>query len=270
MFLFYLTFDLIAKRMSRKIEEAICSKEVKHSTIKSIEKMLIKKEKHKGRLEKTEIKLKKLGNPLKLTPIRYYAIKYGFPIILVIVGTLTGGNKFVIFYTSIFAMFLLDWVHRYNYKKVKKQIRRDLPDIYEILDIQTSAGAHIGHALTEIYDVPKCKRFRDDLQELAAEINLTKNIERAVDNFMDKYDYNEIDSFGLAIKQSLKTGKTKEMLENQGEYLKNNNILSIQEETKQISKRVGLIVLMLLAGGLLLLFYAFFTQASDSTTYIFK
>lgn len=272
-FIVYIIAREIYKLFNKKIIEAQNKYNVTKLQMKKIEKNFYKNEKYKGIFEKTEIKLKKQGNPLKLTPISYYALKFGLTAICLIVTIKFRSDNVLNFIKgigiSVGAYFVIDAIYYFSNKDDKEKILADLPDICDVLDIQTSAGVNLGLALTEVYDIAKLKRFKGSLIKLAAEINITKNPERALDNFLSEYDLLELESFGLAIKQAIKTGKTKEILGNQSEVLKQNNIFAIQRETKKLITYMMVVGILIFCATISIVTFSFGMQISDSLNGIF-
>lgn len=265
----FIIYEKIVNFSNKKFLEARCEDNIKISNIKlnSLYKY-VENDKTKSHLDKIEDKLIKSGNPLNLTPLKYYIIKFGFTFLVALLSVF----KWNLFFVAIFvviAYFSLDVIHWYSNEDDMKNIRKDLPDLCDILDVQTSANVSLGIALTEIYDIPRSKRLKKDLVELAAEINLSKNPEKALDNFTNKYDLIEMDSFIQAIKQSLITGKSKEILNNLSESLKENNIFRVQEETRSMDIKVGLIISLIFSGMALLIVLSFANQLNDSLHSIF-
>lgn len=201
-------------------------------------------------LEKKKKKIKRQGNPYKLTLTSYYLFKI-VPAISVAILLIT---LRMVDLTSlaivIFVYNLIDLLYYLANKQENIKIRKDLPNIYDILDIQSFAGINIGIALTEVFAMAESKRLKEDLMELSAEINLTKNVEQSLDKFIEKYDLIELESFVLGVKQSLESGRNREIFANQSEILKENNLLDISEKTKQINIWIGLVGFLIFIGVL--------------------
>lgn len=273
MSLFFISHQLIYevyKRINRRIDEARAKPLIKRKYIKRIEGTVKNNEKYSSLYEKTALKLKRQGNPFKLTPVTYYLIKILFTLIVAISGLYSKRNIVIVIMLCTASFFFIDLLYWASNKDDNKKIRHDLPDIYDMLNIQTTAGVPLGLALTEIYDIAACKRLKNDLMELAAEINIRKNPEAALDSFKDKYDLLEIDNFVLIIKQSLSSGKSKDMLENQGDMLKENNIFEIQEETGKMDARFFFIAMLIFIGLVAVIIYSFTTQIQGDVIQIFK
>lgn len=168
------------------------------------------------------------------------------------------------------SFFSIDIIYYFSNLDDNKKILNDLPDICDILNVQTTAGVGLGTALCEVYDIPKCKRFKKALIELAAQINITKNPADAIDRFVSRFNLIELKSFALSIKQALQTGKSKDILNKQSDILKANNIFRIQERTKKIDSQLALIAVIIFFGVILFVVYSFSIQLNENLINIFK
>lgn len=267
--LYQLTYRVF-KRLNRKIDEVRGKPQIRRRYIKHIEGTVKDSKRYKSIYERTAAKLKKQGNPWKLTPVTYYLLKIVFTLAVIINGLYGRRNILLIVTFSIASFYFVDIIYKISNQDDNKKILHDLPDIYDMLNIQTKAGVPLGLALTEIYDIANCKRLRYDLIELAAEINIRKDPINALTNFKDKYDILEIDNFVLTLKQSLSSGKSIEMLESQGDMLKENNIFEIQEETGKMDTRFFFIAMLIFIGLVAVIVYSFTTQIQGDVIQIFK
>lgn len=267
----YVLFNKINRILNKNIYEA----RLEDSNIKFKKKLnlveinVLKKEKIFKMLEKKKDKIKKQGNPLNLNITTFYLFKIVPTVLVIFMVIMSRAFNLASIILIILIYNFIDLIYFFSNDDDKKKIKEDLPNIYDILDIQTVAGINLGIALTQVFDIPKSKRFCKDLMELSAEINLTKNIESALDNFIQKYDLVELDSFVLAIKQSIKSGRNRELLANQSEILKENNLLNISEKTKDVDKWVLVVGILVFLGIAAILALSFAVQVSNSFTNIF-
>lgn len=206
--------------------------------------------------------LKTRGNPMDLSPAGFLILKVLFSIIFFII--LLGKDILASILAAIFGFFLLDLLHDLSDKNDMKKIRLQIADVYDFLNIQTAAGVFIGTALTEAYLIVRNKRLKKALAELCAEINLTKNIEVSLDNFNENFISVEIDAFVLTIKQSLKTGKSQQALEDLANSQKDANLVLLQEETDRVKSTKTIIQILMYMGILAVVFYGLFTELKDS------
>lgn len=225
----------------------------------------------------TEDKLEKCGNPFHLTPVSYWSLK-----ILLFVGLMFSGlqmnlistNKAINIVTSIFfgilGFFVIDMVNYFNNKDDVNKIRMDLADTYDLINLQTMAGVNIGPALVEAYTVCKNKRLKKSLIKLAAKINLSKNIEKALEDFNAEYDMAEVETFVATIKECVSTGTYEETLDDQSAALKTVNALYIEKQTEKIDMYMLLIDMLMFIGILAIVLFVVAGNLIQSGNGIFK
>jgi len=256
-------------------------KEVKYGETSSLEEN--KSIFHKLKLPKslnmeyTENKLYKCGNPLHLTPVSYWLLK-----ILIAIGLffssmqihLLGKSYIANIVTSIlFAVlgfYIVDIINYFNNKDDINKIRMDLADVYDLINLQTIAGVNIGPALVEAYTVCKNKRLKKSLIKLAAKINLSKNMERALDDFNSEYNIPEVETFVSTIKECIGTGLYEETIDDQSSSLKTVNALYVEGQTEKIDMYMLLIDVLMFIGILAVVFFVVAGNLMQSTNGIFR
>ncbi|MCR3759368.1 type II secretion system F family protein [Clostridium felsineum] len=223
---------------------------------------------------KIEKKLIVCGNPLKLTVNRYILLKILLAVILFITGfsyigiNLLGFNIALI--TAMLGFFSVDIVNYLSNEDDKNKIRLDLADVYDLISIQTVAGVNLGHALLEAHTVCKSKRFKKSLIRLAAKINLSKNIEMALNEFNNEYDMHEIDSFVALMKERLSSGISEQAIDDQSSALKAVNSFYTASETEKIDMYILIISMLLLGGIIAIVYYAIGVNLMQSAHSIFR
>ncbi|KHD38174.1 membrane protein [Clostridium acetobutylicum] len=225
-------------------------------------------------LKLIEDKLIKSGNPFKLNFKTYIFIKFvtsaiGAIASLQYIGLSFSGCLFGIA-ASILGFFLVDILDYLSNKDDKNKIRLDLADVYDLITIQTIAGVSVGHALLEANTVCKSKRLKKSLIRLAAKINLSKNIEKALDEFNQEYDMHEIDAFVAVIKESITSGVSEEALDDQSSALKTLNSFYTASETEKIDIHVLIISMLLLGGIICIIYYCIGSNLMQSAHGIFS
>jgi tight adherence protein C len=198
--------------------------------------------------------LKSTGNAFELTPLGYITGKVLISVILFLAFILSKAYVAAII-GAVIGYFSLDILLKLKDRQDMKVIRFELKDIYDSLTMQSTAGVYIGTALTECYLIASNKRFKRSLAELSAEISMTYNIEKSLDNFLEKFNSNEISNFVITIKQSLQTGQSKQQLEDLSEQQSEMNLIAVQEDTKKISSTVTIIQILLFVGILITVLY---------------
>jgi|GEM_PF-1202698 len=256
-------------------------REVKYGEISNLEENKIISRKLKLpkslKFEYTEDKLYKCGNPLHLTPVSYWILK-----VLIAVGLffstmemhLLGKSYIANIVTSIvFAVigfYIVDIVNYFNNKDDINKIRLDLADVYDLINLQTMAGVNIGHALVEAYTVCKNKRLKKSLIKLAAKINFSKNIERALDDFNSEYAMLEVETFVSTIKECINSGTYEETIDDQSASLKTVNALYVEKQTEKIDMWMLLIDMLMFIGILAVVFFIVVFNLMQSSNGIFK
>lgn len=252
----------------QKIQDDIPEEYKKYIQDGLIDKYLRKNEGGYFSYDRIKSLLKSKGNPLKVTPGGYIASKILLSFIFFnLVGL--SGNFFWGLIAGILGFFVIDIYMNYKNHKDMEIIKLELADVYDLLTIQTAAGVFIGDALTEAFLIAKYKRFKIALAELSAEINLTKNIEKALDNFTEHFNSVEIDGLVLTIKQSLITGKAQEAIEDMANSIKETNLIAIQENTNKVSSSKNTIQVLMYIGILGLVLFAIFIELGRTWTGFF-
>lgn len=186
-----------------------------------------------------------------------------------IVFVIFSSNLFLAIVLGFLGFYLIDLIIFLNNSSEMKKIKVQLTDVYDFLNIQTSAGVFIGSALTESYLIVKNKRLKRALAELCAEINLTKDINLALDKFQRNFKSVEIETFTLTIKQSLRTGKIEQALNDLSNSQKEANLIIIQEQTESIKIYKDIIQLMMYVGILSMIFFGLLTELSKGWSTVF-
>lgn len=229
------------------------------------------------RMEYTENKLEKCGNPLHLTAMSYWLLKTLIAVGLFfssmqihLLGKSYSANIVTSILFAILGFYIVDIVNYFNNKDDINKIRLDLADVYDLINLQTMAGVNIGHALVEAYTVCKNKRLKKSLIKLAAKINLSKNIERALEDFNNEYNMPEIETFVVTIKECVDTGAYEETIDDQSSSLKTVNALYVERQTEKIDMYMLLIDMLMFIGILAVVFFVVASNLMQSTNGIFK
>lgn len=256
-------------------------KEVKYgetSSLKANESIFHKLKLPKSlNMEYTENKLYKCGNPLHLTPVSYWLLK-----ILIAVGLFFSSIQmqllsknyiiniiFAIMF-GILGFFIIDIINYFSNKDDINKIRMDLADVYDLINLQTIAGVNIGSALVEAYTVCKNKRLKKSLIKLAAKINLSKNIDRALEDFNKEYNIPEIETFVSTIKECINSGLYEETIDDQSYSLKTVNAFFVEKQTEKIDTWMLLIDMLMFIGILGVILFVVMGNLIQSGNGIFK
>ncbi|GEM_PF-1526121 len=195
------------------------AKEKKKFSLENIDK---KMKKNKYFYETINLKIRRLGlNEMldkykffqshEVTPTDYYFIKIVLALIFFLIG-ISESIGFAIL-VSFFGYFMIDIIMKNKNKSDNSKIIKELNKIYNTISILSSAGVYITSILTECYLKTKNKRLKKALLKLVNSINTSDNFDKAVDDFTTKFKSEQIDAFGIVIKQSLENGNTSQIAE---------------------------------------------------------
>lgn len=193
-----------------------------------------------------------------ITPAKYISIKFIVAAIFLILCELSGLYVIGII-VSITGFFLIDIIIAVKNKNDEEKIDAELGNVYSSLQIQMASGVFIGNALSDAYLVVKDKRLKEGLAIMSAEIKITKDIEKALDNFGERFISGSILNFVMVVKQSLETGQVEEEFQYMCEEMVEIKAIAAQEETKNIEDMATWIAFAIFLG---VFFIAFYTSGS--------
>lgn len=272
-FICYIFIKEINKKLNKKIEDSKSNnRSYKVKISKKLENYVYSSSKFNTILRKKQEKLLTQNNVFNLTPITFYIIKFSLFLGVLIRCVYSGYNFYIIIGSSIYGFFILDVIYHLRNKNDIKEIKFDLPDIVDMLAIQDSAGVKLGVALSELYDIPSNPRFKNELLKLSAEIELMNNPEKALLNFRDKFDFNQIPeliNFIDAILQALETGRIQELLDSQSEILKSSNVERIKYETRTIVASMKTIQFFATMGIIMFIGFCFLNAIKSGISVLF-
>ena len=257
--------------LNKRILEVQGNEEFLKKKFKRLELKISSSYKCQSIFEKRRKKLKQAGNPYHLTPFTYYIIKTvpAFIVLLIFMfkNMLLRVDSIILILLIYYLVDILQFIRN---KKDNNEIKLDLPKMYDLLSIQDAAGINIGMALTDLFDVVKNKRLKFRLIELSANIIVTKNLETSLDSFMGNFNLPELESFVIGIKQSQKTGASKELIENQGEILKEVAVDDKTVEIKNVSIKISIALIFMFLGISLLIIFSFSKLLGSSLKFLFQ
>lgn len=263
-FIYIILSNIRNKKIQEKLDQMISMKGEYESNTNSYSKFnnYLKKKNGYFSYDRINDYLNSLGNPLDLTPAAYIIAKFSLALITFI--SFLTVNTFLALIGCLIAFFIIDICFRLSDKKDMKSIKLELSDVYDLINIQVSAGVFVGTALTEAYLIVTNKRFKKSLTLLSAEIAVTNNIESALDKFSKSFRSIEIDTFVMTIKQSFKTGRIQQAIEDSSNSLKEVNQLIIQEQTNRINTQKNFIQLAMYLGIIFVILYGLMIELSNS------
>lgn len=210
------------------------------------------------------------GNPYKLNALSYLFIKALIIVFFVVYILFTGQISLPIVAAFLFIYFFINISTIRSNADDEAQIKRDLPSIYNILEIETYAGIPIDQALLDVYEEIKCKRLKKAFMELSSEIITKRNIPEALNHLREKFYSQDILSFCLTIEQGVETGKTRNMLSNQRQLLYRTYLNSKDIETTKNEFKVGIALTLLFISMGAITVYSYIDYISSSINFIIK
>lgn len=220
----------------------------------------------------TQEELNKMGDPfpIHLDLFGYTLLKIGFGI-LFFIGLYVRFNNLIIGIIGIpIGFWLLDLVYKRSNKKDLDFIRLDLERVYNSLRFSIRSGESLGVALSNVYIVARrSARLRNALLRLAAKINMTADIEGALDDFKGRFNFDETNLFADSLKQALETGLVENVLEGQSIQLNRKNTEYINTQNEKIDKILFVYGGLIFAGAMALVFMITFGEVGNSLKQIF-
>lgn len=169
----------------------------------------------------------------RITPFEYQMIKY-----FLCLGFLILGMKIhmaAALPAGIFGYFVIDILMRKSNQLENEEMLHDIETIYNSLELHTSSGVYVLNALYECQRLVKMPRLARALDELVMEILGTQDVDKAIENFKDKFSNQYIDSLAIALKQSL-NGETTRIFEDMSRQIDSiNEAMLLKEENRKAS-----------------------------------
>ncbi len=204
--------------------------------------------------------LKRNGNPLRMSAKIFMISKFAASAFLGASLFAASTNILLGLGGVILGFFFLDIGVKISDNSDMKNVKFELADIYDLINIQTSAGVPIGIALLEAHTTVRSKRLKKELAVLSAEIMLTNNIGEALDNFESKFKSSDIEVFVMSLKQAVLTGQSEMILDDISDSLKESNQILLQLEGGKIKSIRIMIQLLMYVGIIGILLYGLWTE----------
>lgn len=221
----------------------------------------------------TEEELNQMGDPFPfhVNYIGYIFLKIACAVLFFIGLYGRAGNVYVAILGIPLGFWVIDWIYKRSNKNELDLVRLDLEDVYNSLRFNVRSGETLGDALTNVSSVVKrSKRLKVQLIKLAAEINLTANIEKALLSFGKQFNYDEIKLFVQCIQQSLVTGIFDNVLEGQATQLSRKNEQYRERKNEGIDKEMLIWAMLYFLGAMAIIFILMTSHIGDAMNQIFK
>ena len=211
--------------------------------------------------------LLKSGNPWKLNPEEYSAMKYIFGSILFFIGlvlVVLNAVPIIPWYVLLGVFTLMGLALPYSIHNTKKESRitqaqKQLPEALDLLVVTLTAGTPFESAIGQVVKQLPTGLIKNELGKVDLKIKAGQTLERALSAFSKEIASEEIESFCKAIVQSQKLGAdVTETLQQQASFVRENHEARIE---KKIAKLATLMFIPL-AGTMLPAFLIIFLAPS--------
>jgi len=220
----------------------------------------------------TQEELNRMGDPFPI-----HLDLFGYTVLKIIVGILFFVGLYTRFSNLIIGIigipigfWLLDLLYKRSNKRDLDFIRLDLEDAYNSLRFSIRSGKSLGIALANVYmAVRRSERLRKALLRLAAKINMTADIEGALNDFKGRFNFNETNLFADSLKQALKTGLVENVLEGQSIQLNRKNTEYRNTQIEKIDTQLLIFAGLITLGAIALVFMVIISELGNSMNQIF-
>lgn len=220
--------------------------------------------------EEIEKKLKKAGRPFGMTPEIFIATKFIIPILGLSVQASWDTPLYWKIGISALMFFMPEIFLNMAEKDRKKEIMSEIPEVTDIFEAAAAAGIDTGEVYRLAADFTEGKELKKELTLLAAEYTITKDKQKALEQFRENIGLYDTDILSLALLQGDITGRAQGMLESLSSAQHDNVVAKLHREDKLIDYKV-LMTCGLIAVGIAGLFiYPYFSGLSQGLEGIFK
>lgn len=264
--LIYLLIDFFSKSRDRKLQKIIRKKSDYKKFIKKLNIIFSKYFDY----EKIELRIKQAGKPFNLTPEIYFLLKLILPILAFLIQLNGKINVFYLGFILVVSFFIPDLFLILVTWDRRKAVLSELPEVVDIFEAGASAGIDLGNVFRLAAEFAGEKELKKELMYLSAEYAVTKDKNKALENFKKNMGLYDTDILVLALLQGDITGKTKNMLEALSLVQSNNIISKIQREAKSIDYKVLLACSMMAFSAAAIYFYPYFSALEAGLFRVFQ
>lgn len=179
-----------------------------------------------------------------LEPSSFLIIKGGCGLILMVLGISVAPG--IILKTvcavalAVFGFFVPDIFIKISNKSDNEAMQDDIITIYNILRLHAKAGVFVTDSLIECQREVSNKRLKEALNELNNNTLSAKlTTEEAVDLFNARFCFDQIDNLSVIIKQSLRTGRSTEILSDISKQIEDTNRNRAQDEKDKTKRKTA-------------------------------
>jgi Flp pilus assembly protein TadB len=182
---------------------------------------------------KAKDKTRKAGYKNKHAALIYLACKHIVPILIFLIAILTNYQKNILgpILAALVCYTTAELVVYQKKREINKKFTRHVYKVYKYLHNQISSSVTITEAIKTVHQIMEEEDIKMSLIRMAANYELTSDIDLAVQEILNEYDNQEAETLAMAIKQGVATGGDGNLLEQQEELMFNKYMSYIQAET---------------------------------------
>lgn len=188
-------------------------------------------------------------------PVAFILVKTVLAAFLAIIGVVEGSVLLTVL-LAVAGFFAADLILKVSNDSDNERMLNDIKQIYDTLKIQTRAGVFLTESLTECYLTVKSRRLKSALLELNNQIIMKKDIESAIDLFNIRFKNSYIDTFCIVIRQSLKSGKSIQILEDLSTQVTDIQQAVARKEKARLEGKIEVLQLLVFIGVLAVCMYS--------------
>jgi Flp pilus assembly protein TadB len=178
-------------------------------------------DKHRDIYIKAKDKTRKAGYKNKHAALIYLACKYIVPILIFLIAILTNYQKNILgpILAALVCYATVELIVYQKKREINKKFTRHVYKVYKYLHNQISSGVTITEAIKTVHQIMEEEDIKMSLIRMAANYELTSDIDLAVQEILNEYDNQEAETLAMAIKQGVATGGDGNLLEQQEELM---------------------------------------------------
>jgi Flp pilus assembly protein TadB len=188
-------------------------------------------------------KMKKCGYLGRYAALIYLILKYVVPILIfILIFAISCPDILKPAAISVMTLIMVEIVVTSNRKKICRIYQKNTYKIYKYLHNQVSAGIKVTDAIKTVHEVVSDDILKEALILLVAEFELTKNIDKALDEFRSRFDTPDSETLCVALRQGVITGDNSELLARQEDLMFKRYFNYMQTETDNCKIKNAMVV----------------------------
>lgn len=219
---------------------------------------------------KARSKMKKAGYTSDYAAAIYLIVKYVLTILMFLTALFFNYPDVIRpAALAIMMIVIIELIVGAERRKINLKFQKYIYKIYKYLHNQISSGVKVTDAIRTVYEVIEDKQLKFVLIRLAANYELTLDIDSALEDFKNNFDASEAETLCIALKQGIETGDNQELLARQEDVMFKKYFNYIQAETDSCKTRSLLAVAMYTAIIVIMIIVPLFKDMSEAACKIF-